>query len=495
MAIKSRKVTRPDGSTTNVEIGSKADVRYGGTAAPSGGSSTSSTTSAPKGSSGSGGSSKVDTNYSLKPGESTADYNKRIDAYRMSDANPLKITSSSATEREEEKKMGSEILGYSAPTYTSPANNDKYLADMERFITQAESSALSGINNNYRQQITDTQGTQKREVGATSTSLARMGGYLGESGSGMGVMQNLVTGHRAEIAGLESKRQQAISESKEFYAQKRFDLAKEKLQEAKDREKEIYNRQQDFFNNQRLVAQDERTIVNQERDDARAVLTNIISNANGQSFDELDEETQAAVEDAATKAGYPLGVIQSMLEKPKALASKLDTLVKDAARKGAPASILSAIAEAGSFTEAASIAAPYLAAKSGGGSDSGLNADGGYGIAPEDVPTFDQFVIEFIQTPRGQEIRTQMEEAQRGSLSPEGLIRAMTSNETVKSIYQSTVDQVKSSSSSYAPAAFTPTEKKKLEQAGLIGRPRQEQLDYLFGKKDAASRLEALYAD
>lgn len=274
------------------------------------------------------------------------------------------ITSSSGTEREEEKKTGTKVTRLSAPDYNSPANNTKYLDDFERTLTSMAGGEASNINTQFDQLNQKTIGEQQKEVGTTSAGLARMGGYLGESGSGTGVMLSLVRNHRAELAELESKRQEALFTARKFYAEKKFDLAKEKAQEAEDREQEIYERQQEFFQNQRSVNADDRTVANQERDDARSVLTNIVSNANGQAYDDLDEETRRTIESSATKAGYPLGVIKSMLEKPKGLATKLDSLIKDAAKKGAPSSILAAIAESGSFAEAAAIASPYLA-KSG----------------------------------------------------------------------------------------------------------------------------------
>lgn len=284
------------------------------------------------------------------------------------------ITASSGTQRQEEKKMGSEMTRLSAPEYSTPAKNLKYLDDFQKELTRMAGEEANSINERFDTQREDTEKKQKSEVGSTSASIARMGGYLGDSGSGTGVMLSLEQDHRAEILELESKRSQALLEARKLYAQKRFDVAKEKVQEAQEYEQEMYDRQQDFFQNQRSLRADERTETNQERDDARSVLTNIISNANGQSFDELDEETRDTIEESAQRAGYPLGVIKSMLEKPKALATKLDSLIKDAAKKGAPASILAAISEAGSFSEAAGIAAPYLAAKSGSGSGSGIDA-------------------------------------------------------------------------------------------------------------------------
>jgi hypothetical protein len=392
------------------------------------------------------------------------------------------ITSSSGNARMEESRLGSTITTLSAPAYSTPARSTKYIDDYERSLSQLLAASERDINAGWEDQRRSTQEAQASETGATSAALARMGGYLGGSASGTGAMLKLSAGHRAELSSLESKRNAALTEARLAFSEKRFDAAKAKAAEAKWWEEESYKRQQDFFDNQRALLSDERTERNQERDDARAVLTNIINNTTGQDWNDMSPEAQALLEQNAARAGYPLDVIKSMMAMPKAQAARVDQLVKDAAKKGAPPSILSAIAAAGSFAEAAAIASPYIATGGGG-------VDGTGNIVS--IPEYDQFVLEFLGTPGGQEMKAQIEAAGKINYTPEQLLIELKNNATVRSIYDATVAQVQSSATSGVP--FTATEKKKLEQAGLLNATRQAQLDYLYGKTDSAqARIDSL---
>lgn len=279
------------------------------------------------------------------------------------------VTSSSGDSRADETKLGTEIKTLSAPEYDAPTKfqNSSYIKDMEDSIRQNLSLSEKMINADFDEIKATTQAEQKGEVGQTSAMLARVGGYLGNSGSGNGVVLSLAASHRAELLSLEAKRQKALSEARIAYQDKRFDVAELKLNEAKDYEQEVYDRQQDFFNNTIKATSETRTATNQVRDDARAILTNIISSANGQAFEELDAESQALLTKNAVDAGYPLSVVKSLLEAPKAEQTKIDSLIKIAVGKGAPAELLDAAAASGSYVEAAKVLAPYLAANSGTG--------------------------------------------------------------------------------------------------------------------------------
>lgn len=279
------------------------------------------------------------------------------------------VTSSSGDSRKEEQDLGTKIKTVSAPSYNSPSNfaNSSYIREMEQSLRQTLSLQENQIDSDFDEVKRGTEASQKGEVGTTSAMLARVGGYLGNSGSGNAVVLNLAASHRAELLSIESKRQAALSEARIAYQDKKYDIAKLKLDEAKSYESEVYKRQQDFFDNTIKALGEERTANNQVRDDARAVLTNIISNSNGQSFDELDEESRALLEQNAQDAGYPLSVVKNLLAAPKAEQGKIDTLIRAAVGKGAPPELLDAASSAGSYVEAAKILAPYLAAKTGSG--------------------------------------------------------------------------------------------------------------------------------
>lgn len=391
------------------------------------------------------------------------------------------ITSSSGNARQEEARLGSIISQLSAPAYSTPAKTTKYIDEYDRSLQNLITASERDINATYDEERATTEEKQAGEVGSTSAALARMGGYLGGSASGTGALLKLSASHRAEVASLESKRMAALTEARTNFAEKRFQAAKQKAEEAKWWEEEIYARQQDFFDNQRALLADERTERNQERDDARSVITNIISNTSGQDWDELSEDTQKALEQNAIRAGYPLDVIKNMMAMPKAEAARIDQLLKDAAKKGAPASILSAISSADGFAEAAAIAAPYIATGGGGSGDGQLVS----------IPEYDQFVVEYLSTPAGQAAKEQIEAAAMTNFTPEQLIIEMKNSPSVRSIYDSTVAKVQASSGGSTP--FTATEKKKLEQAGLLNATRQQQLDHLYGKGDSTgSRVDSI---
>lgn len=93
----------------------------------------------------------------------------------------------------------------------------------------------------------ETEQAQAGERGVTSLGLARIGGYLGESGGGMGVMQKLNESQRRELDNLENLRQSAISQAKNAYDSKQFALAQQKLTQSKEIEQEIYNRKQEMI--------------------------------------------------------------------------------------------------------------------------------------------------------------------------------------------------------------------------------------------------------
>ena len=154
------------------------------------------------------------------------------------------ITADNGTARTDEKLL-SESLRSSilrGPQDTTYIDNyisalDKRRADTER-----------GINESFDAVKTATGEQQRKEVGSTSAVIARAGGYLGESGSGQGVLLNLAQTHKAEMQGIEAKRQQALAEARAAYEDKQFAAAKLKVEEARTYEKESFERQKEYFN-------------------------------------------------------------------------------------------------------------------------------------------------------------------------------------------------------------------------------------------------------
>jgi len=92
----------------------------------------------------------------------------------------------------------------------------------------------------------------------------------------------------------------------------------------------------------------------------------------------------------------------------------------------------------------------------------------------EQIPTFDEFVDEILQTPEGQSIIQNYEEQAQQTLMPNKR-REVVAN-AVQDLYNQAVE------ATTPKEEFSSTEKKKLEQAGLSNASRQEQLNYLYGK-------------
>ena len=92
-----------------------------------------------------------------------------------------------------------------------------------------------------------------------------------------------------------------------------------------------------------------------------------------------------------------------------------------------------------------------------------------------EIIPFDQFVDEYMASPKGQELIKKIERERQQSLTITAQRKAVA--DTIRGLYDQVVSE-------YGQEEFTSTEKKKLEQAGLKDADRQKQLDYLYGKKD-----------
>lgn len=166
------------------------------------------------------------------------------------------VTSSSGTSRDTENDLGTKITTASAPTYQGPTNNTSYLDTFSKMYSDLYNNDIDSINTSSDSDEAATAAAQNKETGTVSTQVARLGGYLGDSGSGLGVLTNLATSHRAEIASLESKRQAALQAARDGYAKQAFGLAQAKMEEADKYEQEAYDRQQTFFTqSQKIINQ------------------------------------------------------------------------------------------------------------------------------------------------------------------------------------------------------------------------------------------------
>lgn len=131
--------------------------------------------------------------------------------------------------------------------------HDASMATINDYMSKLEArrqEEIKGINAGFDVAKTNQGVAQEKETGSTSVGIARMGGYLGGSGSGTGVMLNLAQSHRNEVVALEAKRQDAIRQANTAIEDKQFQLARDKVAEAKSFEEQVYKRNQDFWDNQ-----------------------------------------------------------------------------------------------------------------------------------------------------------------------------------------------------------------------------------------------------
>lgn len=200
----------------------------------------------------------------------------------------------------------------------SAAQNMLDFIEKEREALEARrKQEVEALTAQYDSLIGSTQESQKREKGTTQATLARLGGFLGGSASGMGVLNNQAATHRSEISAIEAKKSAAIQAANVAASDKDFQLAKLYIQEVKDYEKDINDRNQKFFSNMLDIIKEDRarqeftdTVRNRARDDARSALNDIIDNFGGIDIESLDENTLSQLEELSVMSGIPFSTLQ-----------------------------------------------------------------------------------------------------------------------------------------------------------------------------------------
>ena len=220
------------------------------------------------------------------------------------------ITSSSKTVRTEEgktKKDLSNLQPTSADEGRLREASDNYIAEIDAQIaalTQSSAVNVDGINNQFDEARGNTLKAQEKETGATTTSIARLGGYLGASASANGVMLNLAQTHRAEIGSLEAKRAAAINAANDLMNKRRFDLVRLKLEEAKSIEGEILQRKDKFFEQSMDLQRENRQQDEFERDKIKDELETLGTIASSDDELTLDPERVKAIDDFYGVEGF-----------------------------------------------------------------------------------------------------------------------------------------------------------------------------------------------
>lgn len=177
-------------------------------------------------------------------------------------------TITSTTTRSGYDALGNEINGlikenitqYDSDSYKDASaaiqkSLDQRLKDLER-IYQGD---VSGIKSSYEEASGIQAKRQEKDYAGRATGLITAGGgFLGATQSQQGVLQNLTETFQQEKNALMAKRDAALQEAANAFAENSFNIAQLKLKEAKDTEQELYNRQQDFNNQQLDLAKENR---------------------------------------------------------------------------------------------------------------------------------------------------------------------------------------------------------------------------------------------
>lgn len=169
------------------------------------------------------------------------------------------FVSSSAPVVQQEKdttKTVQDLMGSITPpkeeTGSAQTASDAYMKMIDEQTAALEkrrTDEVARISGQFDQAETGLKNTQKSEAGATGAMVARSGGFLGNTGSGTGVLLNLAATHKSEIATLQAKRADAIQQANNAITDKQFALAQLKVKEVKDIEQTIHDRKNEFFNN------------------------------------------------------------------------------------------------------------------------------------------------------------------------------------------------------------------------------------------------------
>lgn len=230
--------------------------------------------------------------------------------------------SSSDEARAQDNALGNDISGAMSDTgFTSSSDGyNKYVAMIDEQAKRLKGDYEDNVkllNEQFDKSKTDLQASQGREQAITGAKLQRIGGYLGESGSAMGVTSNQIAQHRTELESLAIKRADALNAAKNAYTKEDIALAQSKMKEAKDYEETIYQRRKDFIAQTNQAAKDAAAAQkaredqnNKIRDDARATVNTMLTSFGGFDFDNMDDATIQQVAELAQTAGYPLSALR-----------------------------------------------------------------------------------------------------------------------------------------------------------------------------------------
>jgi len=169
--------------------------------------------------------------------------------------NAGQVTGSSDSARASASATGSEIsnlLSRYQGTDNSQAlrdAGDAYARQIEAeraALTARRDAEVANLEKSFADTKVGTEKAQNKEFAGRSTGLITSGGYLGNTESQQGVLQNLRETHRQELSALDTKKESAILQAKNAYDDRDFQLAREKLQQAYSVEKDVAAAKENF---------------------------------------------------------------------------------------------------------------------------------------------------------------------------------------------------------------------------------------------------------
>lgn len=107
------------------------------------------------------------------------------------------------------------------------------LDKMAKTSAQDRADSIANIERQREIDLADTKTGQRLEAGTTSRRMARIGGYLGGSGSSVAYMNSLSQSHQLEVTKIQAMYAAAVEKAKVAYSMKDMELAS-KLMDAAD---------------------------------------------------------------------------------------------------------------------------------------------------------------------------------------------------------------------------------------------------------------------
>jgi len=252
------------------------------------------------------------------------------------------IVSSSRDVRQEEKQVDDQIRELEAPSPQTEAleqSTQNYMDLLNQQIEDSqarEEARVDSIRRDSEIAINETKTEQGREAATQRSSLVRSGGYLGESASALGALNNLAKTHRQEISVLQASKQSAITEAREAFSNSQSEIARVRAKQAIDFENTINDRRDTFFTQSLQVMQQKRQQESLELNRESARLSNAITRSQSIAPSILDnlsaiddpELRDRAIAGYAEKYDIDKNILGSELERRESeeIANQLDLI-------------------------------------------------------------------------------------------------------------------------------------------------------------------------